>query len=64
MLKRKNYNQLFDRLKNILRQSDDHITGRDAVFDISQLITLKKLEDTNRIEYFGLPDYWYFYRVN
>ncbi len=57
MLKRKNYNQLFDRLKNILRQSDDHITGRDAVFDISQLITLKKLEDTNRIEYFGLPDY-------
>jgi type I restriction-modification system DNA methylase subunit len=49
--------QLFDRLKDILRQSDDHITGRDAVIDISQLITLKKLEDTNRIEYFGLPDY-------
>lgn len=47
---------LFKRLKDDLRLSDDHVTGRDAVMAISQLVTLYLLEDTDKIEHFGLSD--------
>ncbi len=64
MFKKNNINQLFNKLKDVLRHSEDHVTGRDAVLDISQLITLKKLEDTNRIQYFDLPDYCKFSSIS
>ena len=48
---------LFKRLKDVLRLSDDHITGRDSIFAISQLVTLYLLESTNKIEHFGLPEW-------
>ena len=46
---------LFKKLKDELRLSEDHITGRDAVMAISQLVTLYLLEDNNKVEHFGLP---------
>ena len=48
---------LFKKLKDELRLSADHVTDRDAVFAISQLVTLYLLEKQNKIEHFGLPEW-------
>lgn len=54
---------LFKKLKNVLRTSDDHVTGREATFAISQLVVLYLLEVTNKIEYFGLPEWVKFSKI-
>ena len=54
---------LFKKLKDDLRQSDDHITGRDAVLSISQLVTIYLLEVNEKIEHFELPDYVKFSKI-
>ena len=54
---------LFKKLKDELRLSDDHITGRDAVLSISQLVTIYLLETNNKVEHFGLPEYVKFSKI-
>lgn len=44
----------FRKMKDDLRHSDDHITGRDAVIMISQLVTLYLLHKQNRLVSYNL----------
>jgi type I restriction-modification system DNA methylase subunit len=50
-----NFEKVVNTLRHKIRKSDDHITGRESVLDIANLLVLKLIEP--KIKEYGLPKY-------